>query len=393
MSRKKPGWLPPLVTGYLASPSSDQSLYDTYDLIGTGLSVSMRKMAAFLFQNSEPDIARLLGIDVDGSLNSALKRLRKSLRKNIDNNGGGYDEYIDAVTLHEEVTTYHQVAGEFDSAGLQDDHKTLVFIGDTVQTATFVPMVVKLEMLHEACHRAGSMRNELRAKRVTKLQSKVAVALRTSYKKEALDMKSTYNDWLESAANRIDLVDLLLSSAPSHALDVLWAYLKIISKDEQMDMPGVDRGIKLKVYYASFYPDLAILEQHESSRERKYWQRVLGLLENSGNMAQNEGKHHKSNAKKSAMKQYRAARTYTALTYAKMWLDPNKERSKHLLRYLQKMVDKDEEKRISKKQSKTERARQKRVAKANEKRFAGGRYSMGELKNAGMALIAKQVKS
>ncbi len=356
-------------------------MYDTYDLFGTGVSESVRKTAAFLFQNIDTEIARVLGIDDVKAMKNTLSKMRKEFRKSIDDNGGGYDEYINAVTLREEVTAYNQVTGEFDSAGLQDDHKTLAFIGATVQTFTFVPINVQKEGFLGTCQRYAHMRNEYRAKRVPKQQITNACTLRKKYKDELLGMKSIYNNWLQSASDRINLSDLLLSNAPSHALDVLWAYLKMISKDEQVNMSGVGRGIKLKVFYDAF-PELANLEQRESRRERRYRRRVLEL----------DSTDYK---KAKYLKKYKAERAYTALTYAKLWLDPNKDRSKRLLRYLQKMVNEDEKEKESKRESEKHRGRRRRSlkAKAGEKRFAGGRYNIDELKNAGMALLAKQVKS
>jgi hypothetical protein len=90
---------------------------------------------------------------------------------------------------------------------------------------------------------------------------------------------------------------------------------------------------------------------------------------------------------------HKAYQRQTALFYAESWLNSENVVVKKLLNNLRNQVNAHDEKKKNHQKKGIEERRKRRAKAKSEKRYAGGLYTMSELKEAGKALFMQKARS
>ena len=372
------------VQAYVQGNNADPLSFDTMDCMSTDLPVLQRRKFAFLFQNWQKDIEQYLGLE---DCKNTVNDLKKKYKKTIDQDGGGFSEYKLAKTVFQDLKKFRDEARQWEANNnVPNDDNILVCKGGEVEVQVFYPLqhtYTRLERHVKAYAEAKAIhasRNEICVRARTKKDHSVKVM--SNARKQSLVWYQSIEQGMTSR-----VVALMPENTPPERTIVLSAYLASMTSEKQM----LSMGLAKMQCSLNFCPNLLDLHRYESPSETKWRVAYLKLRKELEGVTVTAAQKKR---KIRLMKQYRDARTQTALKFVERWCSPDNEFVKILLKQLKSEV-KTVNDRKNAKAAKLRRARQtdSGMDKTRKLVVAEGEYTLRDLMEAGKKLFNQQVRS
>jgi len=378
------------ITSFVDGSSADSLLSSLLTLSELGsVSQRTRKLAAFVFKFDQGAVASITSTTNDNALQYALAKLKKEVKEEINENGGDFEAFKNAIQQGGERvlgSRLIEVDNDFEDVGTGGDLQ-LVVVSSSDDSSTiqvghnfgyhlakkmYEDAILGMNGLVRGTTEYGTAKDYLST---AKARLKAITILKDERKSKMTGGAIKLSDLLRSGLGNND-----------NCVKALAAYLVCEAKDLSLhsQKDALSRRC-YDAYNAISFPDLDNLEESESYLEGELREKLgEGLVLLGGKMNNNMRKWHNK---------YKMHRSETLEYYAKECLDPDNELAMKLLAQIEDKVKVLQEKEESRLKRNRDAKRHRDRAKKEAKLYAGGSLTMSELNNEAKKLYDQKTCS